>query len=72
MPRGRSWRKAVICRSPNVSEVQQETRTWRSIGLHMSQSAPENLRELPASAACPFYPRQQTSSARPGMSDFVP
>jgi hypothetical protein len=33
---GSFWRKAVIGRSPNVSEVQQETRTRRSIGLHMS------------------------------------
>jgi len=43
---GGSWREAVIGRSPNVSQMQQRTRTRRSIGLHMSQTAPENLREL--------------------------
>jgi hypothetical protein len=38
---GSSWREAVITQSSNVSYVHQETRSRRSIGLHMSQFVSE-------------------------------
>src|SRR5450631_69354 len=38
---GSFWREAVITQSSNVSYVHQETRSRRSIGLHMSQCLSE-------------------------------
>jgi hypothetical protein len=67
------WRKAVIGRSPNVGQVQQETRTRRSIGSHMSQSAPENLRELVKVCPLERHVRSSTDIVRPPRHvRFVP